>query len=83
MLPGAQGSVLMAAAIMAAVVISVFTFSTGKRAAYIASAYGPGSLLGAWWLSTFGLQRRSWLVWVLLLFCGIALALMLYYRWHI
>ncbi len=41
---------LQCAAIFVVVVLILYTLSAGKRADYIAAAFGPGSLLAAWWL---------------------------------
>lgn len=43
---------MIGAALFMLVMIVVFSHSAGKRAAYIAPAFGPGALLAAWWIFT-------------------------------
>lgn len=47
---GRPGAALQGAAVFVIVTVGVYTLSAGKRADYIAAAFGPGSLLAAWWL---------------------------------
>ncbi len=59
---GRPGAALHGAALFVIIVIVFYTLSAGKRADYIAAAYGPGALLAAWWLlrSPMG-ARAPWL----------------------
>jgi len=47
---GTAGAILHGAALFVVIVIALYTLSAGKRADYIAAAFGPGSILAAWWL---------------------------------
>ena len=47
---GSAGAILHGSALFVVIVVALYTFSAGKRADYIAAAFGPGSILAAWWL---------------------------------
>lgn len=56
---------LIGASVMLLTAIGFFSLSTGKRAAYIAVAYGPGAMLAGWWLVRFALAIRARFAWVI------------------
>ena len=61
---GAGGAMLHGAAIFIIIVIALYTLSAGKRADYIAGAFGPGSLLAAWWMVRAAPGRALRLPWL-------------------
>jgi 4-amino-4-deoxy-L-arabinose transferase-like glycosyltransferase len=75
-MPAPGGVWLHACAIFVALIIAFFTFSTGKRAAYIAAAYGPGAILAAWWMLHILAARRRWLAWLVPIVSAVVLAAM-------
>ena len=48
---GADALAARAALLFVAIVVVLFSLSSGKRADYIASAYPAAALLGAWWMT--------------------------------
>jgi hypothetical protein len=61
---GREGAALLGAGVFIILTLAYYTMSAGKRADYIAAAYGPASLLAAWWLlhgSTRLSFRAPWL----------------------
>lgn len=74
---------LHSAAVLLAVVITLFSLSTGKRAAYIASAYGPGALLAGWFVLHLTHERRTTLaVGLTMAATVVIMAAMITYRWN-
>lgn len=51
------GAWLRGAALMTVIVIAIFMIGANRRADYIVSAFAPGALLGAWWLSSLPIRR--------------------------
>jgi 4-amino-4-deoxy-L-arabinose transferase-like glycosyltransferase len=57
---GIAGRRLEGAAVFVVVILGLYTLSAGKRADYVAAAYGPAALLAAWWLGTVRRGRGWW-----------------------
>ncbi|MDZ4754065.1 MAG: hypothetical protein SGJ11_06170 [Phycisphaerae bacterium] len=58
------GAHLLLAVVWVAIIVIAFSFSSGKRADYIAPVYGPAALVAAWWMLSdrFSPVRRApWL----------------------
>lgn len=72
---------LKASLIMLIAVIAFFSLSTGKRAAYIASVYGPGSLLAAWWVLGIAVGRVPRVLTLTFLATAIVMIAMIVHRW--
>lgn len=72
---------LNAAVVMLIIVIAFFSLSTGKRAAYIASVYGPGALLAAWWVLHIALGRIRHVLWLVLIATAAVMITMIVHRW--
>lgn len=65
---GQRGVLLFGCVLMIAIPIVLFSLSSGKRADYIAMAYGPGAILAAWWAALrppFLAVRARWAIPVL------------------
>lgn len=75
-LPGDAGAWLQGAAWFVIVVVGLFTLSTGKRADYIAAAFGPGALLAAAWMQTLSIRLGRRLPWLAPIVAALALAAM-------
>jgi 4-amino-4-deoxy-L-arabinose transferase-like glycosyltransferase len=75
-LPGQTGPWLQGAAWFVIVVVGLFTLSTGKRADYIAAAFGPGALLAAAWMQTLSIRLGWRLPWLAPIVAALALAAM-------
>jgi 4-amino-4-deoxy-L-arabinose transferase-like glycosyltransferase len=62
---GTPGAVLMGAVLLVIVVIVLYSLSAGKRADYLAGAFGPGALVAAWWASWAATRLPSARTWML------------------
>jgi 4-amino-4-deoxy-L-arabinose transferase-like glycosyltransferase len=58
------GTALVLATVWTVLVVATFTLSSGKRADYLAPAYGPAALVAGWWLASDRYSPARPLPWV-------------------
>jgi 4-amino-4-deoxy-L-arabinose transferase-like glycosyltransferase len=60
---GTTGQRLHGGALFIVLTVGIYSLSAGKRADYIAAAFGPASLIAAWWLISVS-HPRAWAPWL-------------------